>query len=39
MSENRGTNRPSHKADEIGAEGRERGRQRVFVGKEDLAED
>ena len=39
MAEDRGADRPSDEADEIGAEGGERRRQRILVGKVELAED
>ncbi len=39
MAEDRGADRPSDEADEIGAECRERRRQRILVGKVELAED
>ena len=39
MAEDRGADRAGGKADEIGAEGQKRRRQRILVGKEQLAED
>ena len=38
MAEDRGADRPADKADEIGAEGKQRCRQRVLVGEIELAE-
>jgi len=38
VAEYRRTDRAPHEADEIGAEGRERRRQRIFVGEIELAE-
>ncbi len=38
MAENRGADRPAGKADEIGAEREQRRRQRILIGKVELAE-
>ena len=37
MTENRRSNRPGNKADEVGAEGKQRRRQRVLIGEVELA--
>ena len=39
MAEDRGADRATDEADEIGAEGGKRRGQRIFVGKVELAED